>query len=224
MTITRLLALFLYGTFAYVIAVTNFTEFIKYEDLGGFTCPSDQVVFDDKDKGSLVQCVLQCSKTSTCYGVFHVEENMRCVGCKDKFLTNASAPFLNGTEYYRRRTYRLITQRMGWADAKKHCEDLGGYLAVIKSQEEQSYIDKYLDKYFTNADSYQYIWIGASRDEREVYLWQDGTKVSDGYSNWRPEESKYGGFRCIYLKYDGEGWVWKDYSCFSAIFSLCEYD
>jgi hypothetical protein len=98
------ICLFLLEGFVILIASQDiqFTKFTKKADLEGFTCPTMNKDFKE-DKLNKKQCLITCADSSSCLGVFHDEANMHCVGCNDKFLTNSSAPSLDGMQYYFKR-------------------------------------------------------------------------------------------------------------------------
>ncbi|XP_053386669.1 C-type lectin lectoxin-Lio3-like [Mercenaria mercenaria] len=75
--------------------------------------------------------------------------------------------------------YRLVLEKMNWDAAKEHCQDLGGRLADIKSQEEEEFVER-----FVSGVNNQ-LWLGATDRESEgTFLWQDGTSISDAYVKW----------------------------------------
>ncbi|XP_045179347.2 hepatic lectin-like [Mercenaria mercenaria] len=220
--------LFVYGTFCNGFVGNKVTKFTKYKSvIEGYICPADHIIFDYEENVSLARCALKCSKTSMCYGVFRHITGMRCVGCQDRFLTSDTAPLLSGTEYFRRQTYKLVLKRMPWTDAKNYCNDLGGYLAIITSQEEEQFIE-------TSVFSAQNgsVWLGATTDaSAKFFLWQDGSAVSDGYMNWKDGEpilynpSNDKAEHCMLIhKHTSGVWRWKAKSCSYKVIPLCEFD
>ena len=75
--------------------------YIKNVNLEGFTCPTLSTHFNETSL-SKIQCLSRCAESSSCYGAFHDQENLLCVGCGDRFLTSKSAPALTGMRYYQR--------------------------------------------------------------------------------------------------------------------------
>lgn len=71
--------------------------------------------------------------------------------------------------------YKIYSDRASWSEAKQKCESLGGYLATITSQEEQSFIE-------TLNSSNKRLWIGAYRDSN--FNWQWVTNENWSYTNW----------------------------------------
>jgi hypothetical protein len=92
------ICVFVFEGFVILIASKNI-KFAKNADLEGFTCPTMKQDFEE-NKLNKMQCLTTCADSSSCFGVFHDEANMHCVGCNDKFLTNSSAPSLDGMKYH----------------------------------------------------------------------------------------------------------------------------
>lgn len=76
-------------------------------------------------------------------------------------------------------TYQLFDESLTWQEAKAYCEDIGGHLVTITSEEEQAFVEKLLSQ---GAKS-QY-WIGLTTAEEPQ--WITGEEFS--YSNWDPGE------------------------------------
>lgn len=63
-----------------------------------------------------------------------------------------------------------------WDEAKEYCEQMGGHLATITSEEEQQIIQECLE----NSGEYKQYWIGGFKDEN----WEWITGENAEYSNW----------------------------------------
>ncbi|XP_060592803.1 lactose-binding lectin l-2-like [Ruditapes philippinarum] len=169
-----------------------------------------------------MQCLTICADSSSCFGVFHDEAYMHCVGCNDKFLTNSSAPSLDGMKYYFKQRYMLVTEEKTWGNASLHCQTLGGYLADITSEEDEIHIvDQVLGSDYTNIT-----WIGASRNESGgTFYWEDGTPISADHRMWGPNEPMDDrNEKCLTLSWEEGAWAWHDYHCNFVFWSLCEFD
>lgn len=71
--------------------------------------------------------------------------------------------------------YQYFEGGISWYDAKTKCEELGGYLWVISSPEEQAYINTYVEELRQVGKlTKQNIWIGAT--------------ISNGVLNWVVDE------------------------------------
>ncbi|XP_060562688.1 uncharacterized protein LOC132722250 [Ruditapes philippinarum] len=113
----RLSICMLTGVFSRVFAGINM-QYILYSSLSGYTCPDNRTLFDRMGVRSEIICAAKCTETRTCFGVFHRRQDMRCIGCEDKFLRSETTPLLNGTRYYRRKTYKLIDKKLTWSKSK----------------------------------------------------------------------------------------------------------
>ena len=72
--------------------------------------------------------------------------------------------------------YELVDQGMTWQEAKVYAESKGGYLAVITSPEEETFVENLV----VNGSKMQY-WLGGYRSGSS-FLWVNGEAFS--YSNW----------------------------------------
>ena len=80
-------------------------------------------------------------------------------------------------------TYRVYDISITWEEAKTYCENLGGHLATITSEEENNVIANLL----SNADYKKSMyWLGGYRDESEIWRWITGESM--GFTNWNPGE------------------------------------
>ncbi len=74
--------------------------------------------------------------------------------------------------------YQRFDTSMSWHAAKAFCEDIGGYLATITSQEENDFVYNNL-----GSNSPQWCWLGATDEEKEgVWEWVTGEPWN--YTNW----------------------------------------
>lgn len=76
--------------------------------------------------------------------------------------------------------YYIFEQIIGWKEAKKYCEEQGGHLVTITSEDEQDFIKSYIkDKNYSK----QKFWIGATdEDDEGSWKWVTGEKFA--YTNW----------------------------------------
>lgn len=96
---------------------------------------------------------------------------------EEQAVTIPSQLELNGHSY----ALFNVTEKVAktWDEAKKYCESLGGYLAIINSEEEnQALYQLVCDK------AGGYAFFGYSDELSEgTWLWSDGSEDS-GYTNW----------------------------------------
>ena len=86
------------------------------------------------------------------------------------------------TEHFNGHTYAIFDVGMTWREAKTFSESLGGHLATITSQEEQSFIEKIMAK----GTKYHY-WLGGECEENwGEWRWITGEEWN--YTNWRVGE------------------------------------
>lgn len=98
-------------------------------------------------------------------------------------ISNTYKP--SATVTWNNRQYELYDDILGWSEARKKCEDLGGTLAVITSKEEQDAVNKLLK----NADRYWYS-IGGVKAGNE-FIWLTGEKMN--YTYWGKGEPNNNG-------------------------------
>ncbi|XP_060585356.1 ladderlectin-like [Ruditapes philippinarum] len=200
-------------------------KYVMHASLTGYTCTNNQVLFDVTSLRSAVSCAAKCTETTTCYGVFHRRQDMRCIGCMEEFIVSTETPMLNGTRYYRRQTYKIIDTKLSWNESKQRCGDIGGHLAYIKSQEEQLFIEAYITH-----DIRKTLWLGGRNSGNTgEFFWQDGDPVSDGFTNWRDGHplTICSSEQCMILFYVNQEWVWQDMPCGPSgvnRYGLCEFD
>ena len=99
------------------------------------------------------------------------------VGCA------SSKPPANGAVKWNGHWYKHVTDSLSWPAANKKCENMGGYLVIINSKEENDFVYNLANKNQVN----NWIWIGLSDHLSEgTPKWVDGRKVSSTYNNWIP--------------------------------------
>lgn len=133
----------------------------------------------------------------------------------DAQFISCSKKELNGAMIYNNHLYKVFSEQKTWNDAKKYCNDLGGHLATITSQEE----DKQLFKY-SNIMGYNTILLGASDDEQEgTWKWVTGEPFD--YTNFNSGEPNNSNNE-DYLQYYTMSGGWNDTKQSSCVF-LCEW-
>lgn len=144
----------------------------------------------------------------------------------------------SSTADYNGHRYERIEESMSWTDAKKYCEDRGGYLAVITSQAEQEAVQQ-----LVAGGSRNNYWIGAYRSGSS-FAWVTGESFS--YTNWDsgepnndPNQSSESGENYVMMyrvkdpsKSKGQAYAWNDcpnagevnFYKLSNYGFVCEYD
>jgi len=119
---------------------------------------------------------------------------------------------------YGGRIYKIFTEKLSWFDAYTYCNNLGGHLVTITSEEEQTFVETYLNSQnFTSS-----AWIGAYTDGVK---WQWITDEEFDYTNWLAGEpncqSGIEFFAHIDLSKFGE---WNDLPPLNTIYFICEWE
>ncbi len=146
------------------------------------------------------------------------------LGLTEDDVTLTAVLIFNGHYYWYSKNTKL-----SWEGARTYCENLGGHLATITSQEEQDAIYSYISSYASDED----IWIGINDidNEGDWSSWITGEEVT--YTNWGTNEpdDAYGGQDYGVIcngsrsgsSYSISAGQWDDVSLSSARF-LCEWD
>lgn len=127
-------------------------------------------------------------------------------------------------------TYEVFEEGMTWTEAEEYCENLGGHLVVISSEEEQKFVSGLL------SSRLEYYWIGGQYYRNiDEWLWVTGEDFQ--YTNWAPGQPDDGfsggegylGITARNTSYAGQ-YKWNDYSNTGSASSLsdcgfiCEWD
>ena len=122
---------------------------------------------------------------------------------------------------YNGHTYYYFSTPVTWYDAKSICEHMGGHLATITSEGENSFV-------YSLAQGQMAAWLGAT-DAAQEGSWQWITGESYSYSNWssgNPDNySNNDEGAENYLHFSGSGGgVWNDNAGFNLFAFVCEKD
>lgn len=96
--------------------------------------------------------------------------------------------------------YEVVNTGSTWHDARVACEEKGGHLAIITSQDEEDFIENLIGDN-KSGDIYHY-WLGATDEQQEgAWTWLDGQVFWEGgpaaqgghsvngmYQNWLPSQ------------------------------------
>lgn len=104
----------------------------------------------------------------------------------------------NGHSYY---LYSEVTNT--WEQAQKYCENLGGYLAIIKDVAENTALFNYM-----KSQGYDSAYFGLSDTAQEgKWTWADGTSLT--YTNWasgEPNGNQYENYGMFYKTFTDGKW------------------
>ncbi|MFP6855021.1 MAG: C-type lectin domain-containing protein [Opitutales bacterium] len=79
--------------------------------------------------------------------------------------------------------YKLFTASIPWDEAKKRCEEMGGYLACAETDKERKFLHRLKGK--------RVVWSGGSDNAQEgKFVWLNGKKVTLRVRDNNPERNK----------------------------------
>ncbi|XP_038052088.1 C-type lectin domain family 4 member E-like [Patiria miniata] len=128
---------------------------------------------------------------------------------------NAGPPCPSKWHHRRASCYLITESTIKWSDARAECGNLGGVLAVPRSQEEHDFIMSFLPGYGGRA------WIDCN-DQTTEGIWgctEGGVEVQ--YRNWdRGQAGKNAAEDCAVIRSDLLGW--HDFPCHFLIPAVCK--
>ncbi|XP_072364675.1 macrophage mannose receptor 1 [Scyliorhinus torazame] len=112
---------------------------------------------------------------------------------------------------YANSSYKIITVKLKWQDARKVCEAEGAQIVSITNGFEHSFL--MLEAYKFG----QKLWIGLNGNETSAqYRWIDGWRLR--YSKWEAGEPKVND-GCVFMNLDGS---WKTSTCNDEYYAACK--
>jgi hypothetical protein len=98
---------------------------------------------------------------------------------------------VQGASAFEGHYYRVFLETMGWHAAQARCKAMGGHLATISSDAENSFITALAKKTIGNITNTG-VWLGGTDEQKEgQWEWVDGTPFT--YSAWRERQPNNGG-------------------------------
>ena len=92
--------------------------------------------------------------------------------------------------------YQLFNEsRASWTDAKRYCEELGGHLVTINSEEELNYIKQLI----LNDGHKKTYYIGLYRDLKDNKMWRWVTDEPLEFTNWDKGEPSNNNETCVHM-------------------------
>ena len=98
----------------------------------------------------------------------------------DVFAEYGDLDTINNYSYFNGHTYSVIDKALDWYEAKGYCENLGGHLVTITSEDENVFVFNLVQD--SSCEAY-YLWIGASDSDNEGE-WKWITDETFVYTNW----------------------------------------
>ena len=83
---------------------------------------------------------------------------------------------------FRGHYYKIYNNETNWEEAADQCEEKGGHLATITSEEEQEFIEEILHHY-GNKNCY---WLGGYKDKQGTWRWVNNEPTH--YANWAKDQ------------------------------------
>ncbi|MCI4627245.1 MAG: hypothetical protein L3V56_14970 [Candidatus Magnetoovum sp. WYHC-5] len=126
-------------------------------------------------------------------------------------------------------TYMRIDEDVDWCTAKEYCEELGGYLATVTSEQENKFIYDNLVKSVHKEHS---CWLGGT-DEGSEGTWYWITGETWNYTSWdegQPDDARGAeDYLMYYSPYDDYTWNDCDNNIYSGTYpclgyAICEWD
>jgi hypothetical protein len=95
--------------------------------------------------------------------------------------------------------YKAYEEDVSWHEARRRCEEMGGYLACIETAEEQAFIARLADG--------RYLSLGATDEAKEdTWVWVNGSPWD--YTAWMGgQPNNWGGDEHYLATYDDGEWV-----------------
>jgi serine/threonine-protein kinase len=116
---------------------------------------------------------------------------------------------------FRGHYYKVIDEKVSWADARRRCEELGGHLATIGDEQEQDFLSK-LSKLGAN------LWVGMARGEvKGSWAWVTGEPAA--YAAWGPEQPNEKSAAVAVFLRPSHGCRWNDIPLDAANRFVCEW-
>lgn len=168
---------------------------------------------------------------ATCYGAG--EQYRICTHCgleESEIIPRLTHNFIfdeakgvNLCEYcnaamYNGHIYKIFTVGFSWFDAYAYCKELGGHLVTITSEEEQTFIETYMNSQSFSSTA----WIGAYSDGAK---WQWITDEEFDYTNWIPGEPNNQNGTEFFAHINHEKSVqWNDLPPHNVLYLICEWE
>ena len=105
-------------------------------------------------------------------------------------------------------SFKRYAERKNWTEADTHCKSVGGQLASIHSEWEQTLAER--------ASNGNWVWLGGRKDAKENQ-WQWADNSTWGFTNW--DSDRPDAYDRMQMKTDGE---WYDYSSSNNVHFLCQ--
>uniref|UniRef100_A0A8I5YTR3 C-type lectin domain-containing protein n=1 Tax=Pongo abelii TaxID=9601 RepID=A0A8I5YTR3_PONAB len=117
--------------------------------------------------------------------------------------------------FFQGNCYFISNSQRNWHDSITACQEVGAQLVIIKSAEEQNFLQ------LQSSRSNRFAWMGLSDLNQEgTWQWMDGSPLSSSFKQYwnRGEPNNIGEEDCV--EFNGNGW--NDDKCSAAKFWICK--
>ena len=140
----------------------------------------------------------------------------------DAYGEKVTFPLAGGSFFeFNEHTYKIFPEAVDWHTARQRCEEEGGHLCTITSQEEYDSIISNLPQ----LDRRYIYWLGAT-DEKQEGLWNWVTGEKFNFAMWNRGEpnNESGREHYLDLRYSNNNWVWNDWKVGESAYYICEWE
>ena len=124
-----------------------------------------------------------------------------------------------GGAKYNGHIYVVFTDETSWFEAYARCEALGGHLATITSEEEQTFVASYLQSLIRQES----VWLGGYTADGKVWEWITGEAFE--YTSWcsNQPDATQGKEYFLEINFGGTS-KWNDRPPMDLCFFICEFE
>ncbi|XP_040846198.1 CD209 antigen-like protein E [Ochotona curzoniae] len=162
----------------------------------------------------LVAILAQVSKVPSCPEQESNEELYQDLMQLKAGLANLCRPCPWDWTFFQGHCYFFSKSQRNWHDSMSACQDVGAQLVIVRSDEEQSFLQQ-------TSKSLGPTWMGLSDLNMEgVWHWVDGSPLELNFTKFwnRGEPNNIGGEDCAEFRDDG----WNDSLCNGLRFWVCK--
>lgn len=197
--------------------------------LGVVVAESDNVEVDMQLDGTISALEVQSQAQAEPVFATIIDQNLEITGRMFESCNRGdmNARWANGNKH----CYMLFLSEKTWYQGRRACENLGGHLATISTEEEMEFIWSQFGKKFSgNSMTWKGPWIGYSDAlEEGKWQWINGEVAVVGqdiiYANWYEggePDNCCGGEDCAHIAGGHWGSKWNDNKCHFNLPYLCE--